>query len=79
MNTITEIMDITQLTEVEVDVVHEKLSDPVVRKYFKLLARTDLEELLQLPVSIMDDTERAKKHALVQGKISVYATLLTIK
>lgn len=79
METFNELIDIVPLTDVEKDVVVEKLSDPVVRKYLKMLARADLAELALLSVTERNDSEVSKKHSLVQGKLSAYTTLLSIK
>lgn len=79
METFNELIDIVPLTDVEKDVVVEKLSDPVVRKYLKMLARSDLAELALLSVTERNDSEVSKKHSLVQGKLSAYTTLLSIK
>ena len=79
METFNELIVIVPLTDVEKDVVLEKLSDPVVRKYLKMLARADFAELALLSVTERNDSEVSKKHSLVQGKLSAYTTLLSIK
>ena len=72
-------LDIKDLSETEQEVVIEKLSDPVVKRYLTQLARKDVEELLTLSITERDNDEVAKKHCLIQGKVSVYTTLLSIQ
>ena len=55
------------------------LSDPLIKKYFRIIGQNDLAELASLGVSTLVDSEVAKKHALVQGKLSTIVTLLNIK
>jgi hypothetical protein len=67
------------LTKDEEAVVIEIFSSPVVKKYLRMLGRNDLAELAALSVSNMQDSEVAKKHSLVQGKLSTIVTLLSFK
>jgi len=66
------------LTNAEQEHVAIKLSDPILQKYFKLLAIEDTKELLGFPVLNKSTEEVVRVHATVQGKLLVLATLLSI-
>lgn len=67
------------LTEAEMNQIRTVLSDPLIKKYFRIMGQNDLAELASLGVSSLDDSVVAKKHALVQGKLSTIVTILNIK
>lgn len=68
----------TPLSKTEEDIIIDIFSSPVVKKYLMNLGQTDLNELASLSITERDNSEVAKKHALVQGKLSVIETLLSI-
>lgn len=76
---ISEILFSDVLTEGEFNHIRTVFSDPVVKKYLKIIGRNDLAELASLGASTLEDSEVAKKHALIQGKLSTITTLLNIK
>jgi len=75
---ISEVFDIPDLTKTEVDIIVDVFSHPTIVKYLKIIAKNDLLELATLSITERDDSEVAKKHALVQGKLSTIAGLLSI-
>jgi hypothetical protein len=79
MNTINELFDIEELSKTEETIIQEAFSNPTIKKYLKIMGRNDLKELATLSVTERDNGEVGKKHALVQGKLSVIATLLSIQ
>lgn len=79
MKSITELLDITTLSKTEQDIIVDVFNNPTVIKYLKIMGRNDLEELLLLSVTERDDKEVSKKHALIQGKLSVISTLLSLQ
>lgn len=68
----------TELSATELDLIVEAFSNPVVKKYLRLLALEDTKELLALSAISNLDTEIIKAHANVQGKLSVLSTLASI-
>ena len=75
---ITEIFNQTEISKVEIDIIIDVFSNPVVTKYLRTIAENDLMELATLSITEREDSEVAKKHALIQGKLSTIATLLSI-
>lgn len=75
---ISEIFDIPNLTKTETDIIIDVFSHPTIVKYLKIIAKNDLLELATLSITERDDSEVAKKHALVQGKLSTIVGLLGI-
>jgi len=75
---ISEVFDIPDLTKTEVDIIVDIFSHPTIVKYLKIIAKNDLLELATLSITERADSEVAKKHALVQGKLSTIAGLLSI-
>jgi hypothetical protein len=76
--TVTDIFQQTTISKTEIDIIIEVFSQPVVVKYLKTIAQNDLLELATLSITERADNEVAKKHALIQGKLSTIATLLSI-
>jgi hypothetical protein len=68
----------TPLSKTEEDIIIDIFSSPVVNKYLMNLGLSYINELASLSVTERDSSEVAKKHALVQGKLSVIETLLSI-
>jgi hypothetical protein len=66
------------LSKEEIASITDIFSSPLVKKYLRIMGQNDLAELAVLSVSERDDSEVAKKHALVQGKLSTLVTLLSI-
>lgn len=75
---INDIFQVSEITKTEVDIIINAFSNPTVVKYLKILAQNDLLELATLSITERDNSEVAKKHALVQGKLSTIAALLSI-
>lgn len=67
------------LTEGEMKQLQATLSTPLIKKYFRIMGQQDLAELASLGSSSLGDSEVAKKHALIQGKLSTLVTLLSIQ
>lgn len=76
---LAEILYKESLTKEEMNQIQTVLSDPLIKKYFRIIGQNDLAELTSLGVASLGDSEVAKKHALVQGKLSTIVTLLNIK
>lgn len=68
-----------EITKTEEDIIIELFSQPVVKKYLRIMGRNDSMELISLSVTERDDKEISKKHALIQGKLAVITTLLSIE
>ena len=67
------------LTEGEMKQLQAIFSTPLVKKYFRTMGQHDLAELASLGSSTLGDSEVAKKHALIQGKLSTLVALLSIQ
>ena len=67
------------LTDTEQELVAQALSTPAVQKYLRSLARNDSNELLAISSVTTDATVIANMHSVVQGKLQVIATLLSIE
>ena len=76
---LAEILYKESLTKEEMNQIQTVLSDPLIKKYFRIIGQNDLAELASLGAASLGDSEVAKKHALVQGKLSTIVTLLNIK
>jgi hypothetical protein len=66
------------LTDDEVKQLQVTFSDPLVKKYLRIIGQNDLAELATLSLQSMDDSTVSKKVALIQGKLSTLVTLLNI-
>lgn len=75
---ISELLGVDAITKTETDIIVNAFSHPTIVKYLKIIAKNDLLELATLSITERDDSEVAKKHALVQGKLSTIAGLLSI-
>ena len=75
---ISELLGVDTITKTETDIIVDVFSHPTIVKYLKIIAKNDLLELATLSITERDDSEVAKKHALVQGKLSTIAGLLSI-
>lgn len=75
---ISEIFQPVNMSKTEVDIIIDIFSNPTIVKYLKMLAQGDILELATLSITEREDSEVAKKHALVQGKLSTIAALLSI-
>ena len=60
-------------------IVIEAFSNPAIKKYLRSLALNDTKELLQLSAIATTNESIIKAHAVVQGKLQVIATLLSIE
>lgn len=67
-----------ELTDTEIDVVVEHLSNPAVMKYLKSLGQISAKEGLTLSISAMTSDQIAMAEARVQGRLETLATLLSI-
>lgn len=67
-----------ELSQTEKDIVIETFSNPTVKKFLRTMGQNDLAELAVLPISEWDNSVVAKKHSLIQGKLSTLVTLLNI-
>ena len=76
---LAEILYKESLTKEEMKQIQTVLSDPLIKKYFRIIGQNDLAELASLGVAALGDSEVAKKHALIQGKLSTLVTLLSIQ
>jgi hypothetical protein len=67
------------LTEADTDWIVEVFGHPTMKKYLSTIARNDLSELATIATQDLSDTSIARKHSLVQGKLSTIVTLLNIQ
>lgn len=67
------------LTDTEMDIIIEVFNNPVVHKYLKILALNDTKELLELSAIHSQDSEISKALAMIQGKLQLSETLLSLK
>jgi hypothetical protein len=75
---ISSILPLVELSPPEIDIIVETFSNSVVKKYLRSIAIEDTKELLELSALSKPTTEIATAHAIVQGKLSVISTLLSI-
>ncbi|EKD22467.1 MAG: hypothetical protein ACD_86C00001G0003 [uncultured bacterium] len=75
---ISDIFPSPVLSKTEEDLLIEAFSNPLVQKYLRNLAMEDTKELLGLSAIAIPASELINAHAVVQGKLSVIATLLSI-
>ncbi len=73
-----EIFNQETLSEEEKRNLADILTSPLIKKYFRIMGQNDLAELAVLSITEKDDSVVAKKHALVQGKLSVIHSILSI-
>ena len=78
MSITAETLYIPTLSQTEQDLIALTLSDPLLKKYFRIMMQNDIIELATISISEKDDSTIARKHAIVQGKLSVLQTLLSI-
>lgn len=78
-NHIDDLFGIDALSKEEETQIIEIFSSGIVKKYLKIMGRNDLKELAMLSVTEREDSIVGKKHALVQGKLAVISTLLSIQ
>lgn len=69
----------TPFSETEETLISEIFNNPVVKKYLRRLALSDTKELLTLPTISKDDSELVKAHCIVQGRLQIIGTLLSIE
>lgn len=67
------------LLDTEIDIVVSNLQHPAVQKYLRLLAANDTIELLGLSAIHNSDASLVKALSVVQGKMQVLETLLSIQ
>ena len=75
---IEEIFPLVEMSAGETQTIVEVFSNPTVKKYLRSLAAEDAKDLLNLPALSKTSTEIATAHSIVQGKLSVLSTLLSI-
>lgn len=76
--TIANIIPTEVLLPHEIILLKEKLSDPLVQKYLRILGLEDSKDLLSLDILDMSDKDIANRHHFVSGKLAVISTLLSI-
>ena len=76
---LVEVLYKETLTDAEMNQIQTVLSDPLIKKYLRIIGQNDLAELASLGVAALGDSEVAKKHALIQGKLSTLVALLSIQ
>lgn len=79
MTTINDVFDLEVLSKTEEAQIIEVFSSGIVKKYLKIMAKNDIKDLAVLSVTERNSEELARKHALVQGKLAVLTTLLSIQ
>lgn len=79
MNPLNDMFDLEVLTKTEEELVMEAFSNPTVKKYLKIMGRNDIKDLAVLSIAERDSEELARKHSLIQGKLAVLSTLLSIQ
>ena len=79
MTTINDVFELETLSPTEEAQIIEIFSSGTVKKYLKIMAKNDIKDLAVLSVTERNSEELARKHALVQGKLAVLTTLLSIQ
>ena len=74
----SELFGVPTLSVTEQNIIATAFSDPCMKKYLRIMMQNDIIELATLSLTEKDDSTIAKKHAMVQGKLSVLQTLLSI-
>jgi hypothetical protein len=75
---IEDIFPSAELSSGETQTILEVFSNPTVKKYLRNMAAEDTKELLSLAAISKTSDEIATAHAIVQGKLFVLSTLLSI-
>ena len=79
MTLVNQIFGIETLSPTEETQIIEIFSSGLVKKYLQIMAKNDIKDLAVLSVTERNSEELARKHALVQGKLAVLTTLLSIQ
>lgn len=66
------------LSNTEEDILIEIFANPFVKKYLRRMALEETKELISLSALTTDRDRLSQAHALVQGKLQVLTTLLSI-
>jgi len=74
-----DIFPATNWTKTEEDIIIQSFSNPAIKKYLRKMALEDTKELLQLSAIATPNEEIVKAHAVIQGKLAVISTLLSIE
>lgn len=62
----------------EIILIMEKMADPLIQKYLRILGKEDSKDLLSLNILDMPDKDIANRHHFISGKLAVLTTLLSI-
>lgn len=74
----SELLAVPTLSETEQYYIATTFANPCMKKYLRIMMQNDIIELATISLSEKDDSTIARKHAMVQGKLSVLQTLLNI-
>ncbi len=67
------------LTETEMDSIAAKLDDPLIKKYFRLMAVNDASDFLALSAIRTPEFGMIQARAVLQGRLEVISALLSIQ
>lgn len=76
---IEDVFPAMAFSKTEEDIITEIFSNPVVKKYLRIMALEDSKELLELSATSNDKDKLFIAHATVHGKLQVISTLLSIE
>ena len=68
----------SSISPTENDLLIEVYSNPVVKKHLQVMAMEEMKDLAGLFALSKSDSEIAKAHATINGKLAVLHTLLSI-
>lgn len=78
MSSINSIFPPVVLSETEEVLIGELFSNPLVKKYLRVLAQNDSKELLGIPLQSNSAESIVVAHATIQGRLQTIVTLLSI-
>jgi len=67
------------LTEGELHVIADLLTNPIIKRYFHTLLWNQLREVASTPISELDKPDSKYKHAYMKGCIGMLLTLSSIE
>jgi len=68
-----------ELTSTELETIAIRLSDPLIKKYLRMLALSDMKELLSTSSIAATEHTISQAFAVVQGRTEVISALLSIE
>jgi hypothetical protein len=68
-----------ELVEADVELIREVFSNPVIRRYLRILSAESVKDLMALQALAETPESLSNKHLVTVGKLEVLGTLLSLK